>query len=307
MKKRLALILSFVLCTGLLTGCAGAGNGAGGKPASNTGDNPVAVSTAADVTAGPITVVSREAGSGTRGAFVELFGVEVKDSDDNKQDMTTEDADIVSQTEAMILSVSGDSSSIGYISLGSLNDSVKALRIDSAEATAENVKSGTYKIARPFMIATKVGAKDLAKDFIDFILSKEGQEVVGKSYIEVSDSAVAYAGSKPEGKIVVAGSSSVTPIMEKLKEAYCALNPAATIEIQMSDSSAGLTAAIDGNCDIAMASRELKDTEKASLTPIQIAIDGIAVVVNRANTYEELTSEQVRQIYTGKATDWDFK
>jgi len=176
-----------------------------------------------------INVVSREEGSGTRGAFVELFGIEEKDDSGNKIDMTTVEASIVNSTAAVMTTVSGDKYSIGYISLGSLNDTVKALKIDGAEPTVENVKNGTYKIFRPFNIAISDNASDTAKDFIDFILSSEGQKVVEENgYIPVSDSS-AYDGNKPEGKVVVGGSSSVTPVMEKLKEAYLEVNPNAEI------------------------------------------------------------------------------
>ncbi|MBC8585469.1 substrate-binding domain-containing protein [Youxingia wuxianensis] len=255
-------------------------------------------------TAAEIAVISREPGSGTRGAFVELFGIEEKDADGNKVDHTTEEADIASKTDVMLTNVAGNPAAIGYVSLGSLNDTVKALNIDGVEATAENVKSGTYKVSRPFNIATKGEATGLAKDFIDFIMSKEGQEVVSDGYIPVNDAAQAYAGSKPEGKIVVAGSSSVSPIMQKLKEAYIAVNPAATIEIQTSDSTAGMTATLEGTCDIGMASRELKESEAAELTATAIANDGIAVIVNAANPAGEMTSEQVKSIFTGETLVW---
>lgn len=252
-----------------------------------------------------IDVVSREDGSGTRGAFIELFGVEVKSEGGGKKDMTTKEAVIANQTSVMMRNVAGSKYAVGYISLGSLNDTVKAVQIEGVNAAAGNVKNGTYPIARPFNIATKGSPKGLAKDFIDFILAAEGQSVVGKSYISVNNAAGAYTGSKPAGKIVVAGSSSVTPIMEKLKEAYQAINPKAIVEIQESDSSAGMTAAIDGTCDIGMASRELKESELKQLIPTQIAIDGIAVIVNKENPVTSLTREQVRLIYTGKTARWN--
>lgn len=252
-----------------------------------------------------IDVVSREDGSGTRGAFIELFGIEVRGADGSKKDMTTKEAVIANQTSVMMTNVARGQYSIGYISLGSLNDSVKAVQIEGVSATANNVKNGTYPIARPFNVATKGNPKGLAKDFIDFIMAAEGQAVVAKSYIAVDDKTPAYAGNKPSGKIVVAGSSSVTPIMEKLKEAYLAINPKAVIEIQESDSSAGMIAAIDGTCDIGMASRVLKESELKQLTPAQVAIDGIAVIVNKDNPTTNLTKEQVRLIYTGKTVRWN--
>lgn len=251
-----------------------------------------------------IGVVSREDGSGTRGAFIELLGIEVKGEDGSKKDMTTKEAVIAKQTDVMMTNIAGNTYGIGYISLGSLNDTVKAVQIEGVQATAENVKNGTYPIARPFNIATNGEPEGLAKDFINFILSAEGQAVVSKSYISVDDNAAAFQSENPGGKIVVAGSSSVTPVMEKLKEAYLLVNSGATIEIQMSDSSAGMTGAIDGTCDIGMASRALKDSELEKLTPIQIALDGIAVIVNNENPVTSLGKEQVRGIFTGEVTKW---
>lgn len=251
-----------------------------------------------------ISVVSREDGSGTRGAFIELFGIEEKDAEGNKTDMTTQEAIVVNSTDVVLTTVAGDESAIGYVSLGSLNDTVKALKIDGVEASTENIKAGTYTISRPFNNATKGEPTGLAKDFIDFILSAEGQAVVSESYITVNDEAAAYAGEKPEGKLVVAGSSSVSPVMEKLAEAYMAVNTGATIEIQTSDSTTGMQAAIDGTCDIGMASRELTENETAELTPTVIALDGVAVVVNNANPLEDATSEQIKSIFTGESTVW---
>lgn len=264
----------------------------------------MSVGCAANASGGAINVVSREDGSGTRGAFIELFGIEEKDASGNKKDNTTKEAVIASKTDVMLTTIAGDKNSIGYVSLGSLNDSVKALEIDSTVASAENVKSGSYKISRPFNIATKGEATGLTKDFIDFILSADGQTIVAKSYISISDTAPAYAGTKPSGKLVIVGSSSVAPIMEKLVEGYKAINPAAVIEMQSSDSTAGMTGTIDGICDIGMASRELKDSEKETLTGTVIAIDGIAVIVNKDSTVTGMTSAQVKDIYTGVATSW---
>lgn len=251
-----------------------------------------------------ISVVSREDGSGTRGAFIELFGIEVKGDNGSKKDMTTKEAVIAKQTDVMMTNIAGDKYAIGYISLGSLNETVKALQIDGVDASAENVQNGTYPVARPFNIATKGEPTGLAQDFIGFILSADGQAVVANSYIAVDENAPAYAGSKPAGKIVVAGSSSVTPVMEKLKEAYAEINPDAAIEIQLSDSSAGMTGAIDGTCDIGMASRALKDSELEQLTATQIALDGITVIINNENPASGLTKEQIRSIFTGELTKW---
>ena len=251
-----------------------------------------------------ITVVSREDGSGTRGAFIELFGIEQKGDDGTRKDLTTKEAVIAKQTDVMMTNIANDPYAIGYISLGSLNDTVKALQIEGVTPTAENVKNGTYPVARPFNIATKAEITALAEDFIGFILSAEGQAVVAGSYIAVDENAPAYTGGGLAGKIVVAGSSSVTPIMEKLKEAYIEINPEATIEIQMSDSTAGITGAIDGTCDIGMASRDLKESEHEKLTSIQIALDGIAVIVNRTNPVFNLTKEQTKAVFTGEILKW---
>ena len=250
-----------------------------------------------------ISVITREQGSGTRDAFVELTGVLVKDGD-TKTDNTAASAVTVNGTEAVITNVKGNDAAIGYISLGSLNDSVKAAKIENVEATAENVKSGDYKISRPFNIAYKGELEGLAKDFVDFIMSADGQKVVSDNgYVTVSENA-AYSGSKPSGKIVVAGSSSVSPVMEKLIEAYKAINTGADIELQTTDSSAGMTAAIEGTCDIGMASRELKDKEASELKSETIAKDGIAVIVNTNNTLDSLTLDQVKAIYTGETKVW---
>ena len=249
---------------------------------------------------GAITVISREKGSGTRSAFIELFGVEV-----DKEDKTVETADITDKTNVMMTSVSQNANAIGYISLGSLNDSVKALKIDGAAATVENIENGSYKISRPFNIATKSEPSEAAADFIAFILSDEGQKVVkDNGYIPVKTNG-AYNGSKPSGKISIGGSSSVTPVMEKLKEAYNAVNPNVTIEINMTDSSSGMTSVAEGVCDIGMASRAVKQSElDKGLVPTTIAMDGIAVIVNLENTFDALTADQVRRIYIGELTTW---
>lgn len=286
MKKVIGLTLFLSVLVGTLSGCS-----------SNISNNQFDTSKT-------INVVSREDGSGTRGAFIELFAIVVKGGDGTKKDMTTKEAVIAKQTDVMMTNIAGDKYGIGYISLGSLNETVKAVQIDGAAATAENVINGSYPIARPFNIAAKGEPDGLAKDFIDYILSSDGQAVVSGSYIAVADDAPAYSGDKPAGKIVVAGSSSVTPIMEKLKEAYLQINPNATIEIQQSDSSAGMMGAIDGTCDIGMASRELKDSELEQLTATQIALDGIAVIVNNENHAATLSTEHVRSIFTGEVTKW---
>ena len=253
-----------------------------------------------------ISVVSREDGSGTRGAFIELFGVEEKDENGEKMDMTTEEAAITNSTSVMMNTVAGNEYAIGYISLASLDDTVKALKIDGAEATVDNIKSGTYKIQRPFNIVTKEGLSDVAQDFINYIMSPDGQKVVEENNGIPMDDVKPYESNGATGKIVVAGSSSVSPIMEKLKEAYLKVNTGAEIEIQTNDSTTGVTSVIDGLCDIGMASRELKDTEKSSgVTPTVIALDGIAVIVNNDSAVDELSNEQVKSIYTGEVLTWD--
>lgn len=290
------------LLTGIMAAAALAGCGGAATTSSTSSDSTTSASKFdAD---SEITVVSRENGSGTRGAFIELMGIEEKGADGTKVDKTTSEAVIANKTDVMLTNVSGDEYGIGYVSLGSISSSVKAVNVDGVEATAENIKNGSYKVARPFNIATKAEISEVAKDFIDFILSADGQEIVSNGYIKVDDAAQPYAGTKPAGKIVVAGSSSVSPVMEKLKEAYLAVNTNAEIELQTSDSTAGMTGVIEGTCDIGMASRDLKDSEKETLTATAIALDGIAIIVNPANPIENITSENVKNIFTGAKTTW---
>lgn len=288
-KKCLALILVSVLTLSALTGC-----GNSGKSNSAKFD-----------TAREINVLTREEGSGTRGAFIELFGIEQKNEAGEKVDYTTDTAAVTNSTSVMMTTVAGDLYSIGYISLGSMNDTVKAIQIDGTDATIENIKNGTYKIARPFNIATKDGLSEAAQDFIDYIMSADGQSVIeDNGYISVSDAEV-YSGKMDSGKIIISGSSSVTPVMEKLKEAYLEKNSNVTIEIQQSDSSTGMADTIDGTCDIGMASRELKDSEsEKGLTATVIAMDGITVIVNNNCPINGLTSEQVKDIFMGNAVSW---
>lgn len=296
MKKFGALTLTGIVLTSALTGCGS--SSANNSAAADSG------SSSTSSMSGAIDVVSREDGSGTRGAFIELFGIQTKNGD-QKIDNTTADAIIANQTEVMMQNVSGDKNAIGYASLGSLNDSVKALKIDGAEATTENVLNGSYQVSRPFNIAINGTASAAAQDFINYILSSDGQKVVSDNgYIQVDNSASAFTSDGSTGKVTVAGSSSVTPVMEKLKEAYEAVNSGVSITIQESDSTTGMTNTIDGICDIGMASRELSEEEQKTLTPIQIALDGIAVIVNPENSTDELSSEQVRSIFTGETTDW---
>ena len=285
MKKSVSLLLAALMLTGALAGC---GSSASGTQAADGADSGVS---------GAITVISREDGSGTRGAFIELTGVEEKTADGKKVANTTADAEIANKTDVVLTSVAGNEKAIGYISLGALNDTVKAVKVDGAEATVDNVKAGAYKLSRPFNIATKGEPTGLAKDFINFILSKEGQAVV-------TDAADAFVSDGSSGQIAVGGSSSVSPVMEKLIEAYKSVNPNASIDLQTSDSTSGMTGAMDGTFDIGMASRELKDEEAAQLTGTVIALDGIAVVVNPANTIDDLSMDQIKSIYVGDITDW---
>ncbi len=293
MKKILSLGLAALMTVFALTGC-GADKG--------TDNNNGGTGTGTDA----ISVLTREEGSGTRGAFIELLGIEEKNANGKKVDKTIDTAETTNSTSVMITTVQGNKAAIGYISLGSLDKSkVKALKVDGAEAATDNVKSGEYKVSRPFNIATKGDATGVASDFIKFILSADGQAVVEKNGYISEGNTGAYKASGQKGKITIGGSSSVTPVMEKLKEAYVKLNPDVTIDVQQNDSSSGMKGAIDGIYDIGMASRDVKDSEKeAGLTSIKIALDGIAVIVNKDNTLDAITSEQIKNIYTGSLTKW---
>lgn len=282
MKKKIAAILcTAIMGTTLFTATASAAEGA-------------------------ITVVSREDGSGTRGAFIELFGIE-EEIDGEKVDNTTMEASITNSTSVMMTTVEGDENAIGYISLGSLNDTVKAVKIDGVDATAENVADGSYKVARPFNVVTGEEVSESAQDFLNFIMSAEGQQIIeDNGYIKQDPEAAAYEAGSPEGTVIVAGSSSVSPVMEKLKEAYEALHEGVTVEVQQSDSTTGVNSVVDGVCDIGMASRELKDEEvEKGVTGQVIAMDGIAVIVNNTNEIDDLTSDQVKAVFTGETTEWE--
>lgn len=251
-----------------------------------------------------ISVITREAGSGTRDAFTELVGTLIKENG-KKKDITTKEALTIDGTQGVMSTVSGNEYAIGYISLGSLNETVKALKIDGVLPTKENVKNSAYSISRPFNIATKGEAKGLAKEFIDFIMSADGQKIVeANGYVSVVDGKP-YAGEKLKGKLVIAGSSSVSPVMEKLKEAFVLLNPDVEIEIQTNDSSSGMLSAKEGTCDIGMASRNLKPSESEILSGLTIARDGIAVIVNRQNPKSDLSLATLRGIYTGSIRFWE--
>lgn len=296
-KKILTLFMMTALAVTALTGCGANENAeapaAGDEVQDFDYDNDIAV-------------ISREDGSGTRGAFVELFGVEQKNSAGEKVDYTTVEATITNNTSVMMTTVANDEYAIGYISLGSMNDTVKALKIDGADASVENIKNGTYTVNRPFNLAVKEGLSDAAQDFLNYVMSAEGQAVIEEEgYIKIAEDADAFESNGAEGKVVVAGSSSVTPVMEKLKEAYVTVNTNVAIEINTSDSSTGVSSAIEGTCDIGMASRALKDSETAEgVQEITIAKDGIAVIVNNNNPVEDLTTETVKNIYVGDILTW---
>ena len=286
MKKFAAIFMCAALAVGALSGCSSNEN-------SSTADNSTA--------GNPISVVTREDGSGTRGAFVELFGIE--DADGN--DAITQSAEISNSTSVVMTTVAGNPDAIGYISLGSLDNTVKALEIDGVAATVDNINNGTYKVYRPFNIATKEGLSETAQDFVNFIMSEQGQAIVAEEgYISVENSG-SYTPSGKTGTVTVSGSSSVTPVMQVLKEEYEALNLDVTIELQQSDSTTGVNDAIAGTSDIGMASRALKDSElEQGVVGTVIANDGIAVIVNNENTVTGLTSEQVKGIYMGELTNW---
>lgn len=310
LKKITALVLCTAAVAGLtLAGCGNSDSAADSNDAAAPESAQVEEADAEDTgsdfdSTNKITVLSREDGSGTRGAFIELFGIEVKNEDGEKEDMTTVDATITNNTEVMMSTVAGNEYAIGYCSLGSLNDSVKAVKIDGVEATTDNVANDTYKVARPFNIVTQDSVSEVAQDFINFILSADGQAVIADNgYISIADGEE-FTTASPSGKIAIAGSSSVSPVMEKLKEAYLAVNSNAQIEIQTSDSTTGVTSAIDGTCDIGMASRDLKE-EETGVTATKIAMDGIAVIVNNANPTDELSTDAVNKIFTGETTTWD--
>ena len=277
MKRTIAVMLVLVMAITALTGCGGANS--------------------------DISVISREEGSGTRDAFVELMGIKVDDTDN-----TTVNAEVSSSTSVVMTTVAGNENAIGYVSMGSLNDTVKAINVDGVAATAKNVKDGSYKVARPFNIVTGKNLSNLAEDFINFIMSEDGQNIIEKEgYIKTSDKAQAYKKSEGlSGRIVLAGSTSVAPVMDVLADAYKQINSDVEIEIQQTGSGAGITSTIEGACDIGMSSRDLKSEETAKgVSQTKIAMDGIAVIVNLENTVEDLTAEQIRQIFTGEMTTWE--
>ncbi|MSS19285.1 substrate-binding domain-containing protein [Pseudoramibacter porci] len=279
MKKKILMVLAAFVAAVTFAGCGSSGGGT-------------------------INVVSREDGSGTRGAFIELTGVQ-EEKNGQKVDKTTDKATISNSTEVVMSTVKGDTNAIGYVSLGSLSKDVKAVKVEGVAPSVKTVTDGSYKIQRPFNIMTKGEASGVAQDFINYIMSSDGQNVIEKNgYVKVSTNG-AYSGTKPSGKITVGGSSSVTPVMEKLKEAYEKVNPNATIEVQESDSTTGVSNAAKGTLDIGMASRDLQGSETSEgLKVTKIAKDGIAVIVNKDNSVDNLTLKQIKNIYTGKTTSW---
>ena len=293
-KKILAIAMTALMVVGVA---------ACGSSSSNSTTDSSSTDTTADGMTGPISVISREEGSGTRGAFVELMGI----VDDSDNDITTIDAEITNSTSVMLTTVAGNKQSIGYVSLGSLSDDVKAVKVDGVEASVDDIKNGSYSVSRPFLVAYKDGQlSELAQDYLKYILSADGQAIISENgYISVSDSAEAYTASGLSGKLVLAGSTSVAPVMEKLADAYKALNPDVTIEIQQTGSGAGITSAIEGVCDFGMSSRELKESEAAELKADQIALDGIAVIVNNENPTDDISSENIKNIYLGEVTNWE--
>lgn len=290
-------ILGSFIAMAMLAGCSS-------TPAASTGASDASGSDFDS--SNDITVISRESGSGTRGAFIELTGVEEKQGD-QKVDMTTDDAQVVNSTAVVLTTVETDPYAIGYVSLGTLNDKVKAVKVDGAEATADAIKAGQYKLSRPFNIATKgEPSNEVVKDFMAYILSTEGQEIVTDNGYIALDDTKAFEGTQPSGNIVVGGSTSVSPLMQKLIEAYNKVNPNASIDLQTSDSTTGMTSCAEGSYDIGMASRELKQEELDSgLKNTVIATDGIAVIVNKENPTDELSSDAIKSIHTGDTTTWN--
>lgn len=305
MKAKRILSLGLVVVMGAATLLAGCGNNDAGSNAdagSVTGEVQQA-----EAPSGDISVISREDGSGTRSAFVELIGVEQKNEAGEKIDYTTLAAEITNSTAVMMTTVEGNKNAIGYISLGSLGDNVKAISVDGVYPSADTVKDGSYPVARPFNIVYNEAAlDDVAKDFIAYIMSAEGQAIVeDEGYVSQGNNG-AYEAATVTGNLTVGGSSSVTPVMEKLAESYETIHPDVVIEVQMSDSTTGVTSAAEGVCDIGMASRAIKEEEKAlGLTDLAIAMDGIAVIVNNSNSINDLTSEQIKDIYMGNVYTWE--
>ena len=314
MKKTWAVMGTAVAVSAMIfTGCGSSNTTTGTdttQESENTDtaatDTPAAEDSKGGDFSGLISPISREEGSGTRGAFIELFGIETKDTDGNKIDNTTDTAEITNSTSVMMTTVAGNEYAIGYVSLGSLDDSVKALKIDGAEASVDNVKNGSYKVVRPFNIVLGKKTSDAANDFVNYIMSADGQKIIeDNGYIPVDEGAAAYQASNAKGKVVVGGSSSVSPVMEKLVEAYSKANTNIQVDVQTTDSTTGVSSTVEGSYDIGMASRDLKDDETAQgVEGKTIAKDGIAVIVNNESSVDELSTDQVKSIFTGETTSW---
>ena len=320
MKRKIALVCAAAMVLSL----AACGNTASESTASEStaSESTVSESTASESTSATteaaeetasdfdatqaITVITREEGSGTRGAFIELTGVEEKNDAGEKVDNTSAGAATQNSTNGVMTTVANDETAIGYISLGSLNDTVKAVTVGGVAASADTVKDGTYTLARPFNIVTNGEVTDeLAVDFLNFCMSSEGQAIATEEGY-IGGEGEAFESTMPSGSITVGGSSSVSPLMEKLIEAYKAVNANASIELLTTDSTVGVSGALDGTYTIGMASRELKDSEvEAGAVGTVLAMDGIAVIVNPANPIEDLTTDQIKSIYVGETTTWD--
>lgn len=286
-KIILAVVLVAAIAVTVFAGCSA-------KKDNNKNENTAS--------GGAITVISREDGSGTRDAFTELMEI----IDEQGNDATVDTAEITNSTSVMMSTVNGNANAIGYVSLGSLSDEVKALSLDGVAPSTQTVKDGSYKLQRPFNIAyNETSLSDAAKDFIRYIMSTQAAEVINEEGYIAMDTAEDYKASGLSGTVTLAGSTSVAPLMNVLADKYEILNPNVKIEIQESGSSAGIQSAIEGAVNIAMSSRNLKDEESKVLASKKIALDGIAVIVNSSNGLNNITSAHLKDIYTGKVTKWE--
>ena len=311
MKKATAIILACLMALTVLAACGGSETTAPTphEPVQAADTKPDDPTPAADPAPPPppaaefdadrvIAVFTREDGSGTRSAFIEITGV--------GDDMYVE-AVVQNETAQILTSVETNEAGIGYVSVGSLSDSVKALEIDGVLPSNDTIMDGTYTLQRPFLVVVTDEKKDdpLVQDFIDFMLSAQGQEISASRWTMVLSNAHTYESSGLTGLLTVGGSTSVEPLMQRLREAYIALNPGVEIEVSGGGSGTGINQATEGILDIGMSSRELRDAEKEELTDIAIALDGVAVIVNKANPINELSIEQVKEIFTGEKTRWN--
>jgi len=311
MKKVIALVLA---CMFALTALAACGGDSGADPVVVTEATPepapvqevdepdtqVPLAPPADDFDADrvIAVFTREDGSGTRDAFVSLTGV--------GDDMYVE-AVVESETNQILTKIESNDTAIGYVSVGSLNPNVKALEIDGIAPSNETIMDGSYKLQRPLLVCVNADKENdpLVKDFIAFMISAEGQEQSASKWTVIDSDAPSYTSAGLSGVLKVGGSTSVEPLMQKLAEAYIALNPDVDIEISGGGSGTGINEATEGIIDIGMSSRNLKDEEKGALTATVIALDGVAVIINPANPITNMTTEQVRAIFTGEITRWN--